>query len=265
MANFVRYDARPALKSPILVEGLPGIGGVGKLAADFLAESLGAKRMARLYSDRLPPHASVDSECKASLACHELRYVEDVGGHDVVFLLGDYQGIGLDDQYVLSETVFRILLENDPHMVIALAGYGFGEGSRVLGAVSNPSLKQRLEGCGVSFVPGEPEGGIVGAAAALVGLGEIYGVDAVCLMGETVGTVADPAAAARVAESAAKILGVDLDVSPLAEGQAEDGDAEAHGSDRLSYYGRSGRRHQYYILNRYPSLCPHLAQTGQSG
>ena len=194
--------------------------------------------MARIYSDHLPPHVRVDSDCKASLACHELRYVKDVGRHDVVFLLGDYQGIGLDDQYILSETVFRMLLEYDPYMIVALAGYGFGEGSRVLGAVSDLSLKERMEGCGVTFVPGEPEGGIVGAAAALVGLGEAYGVDAVCLMGETSGNDADPAAAARVAESAAKILGVEVDVSALAESRDIDVEADMSGSDGPSYYGR---------------------------
>ena len=31
---------RPQLKDPILVEGLPGVGNVGKLAADHLVEQL---------------------------------------------------------------------------------------------------------------------------------------------------------------------------------------------------------------------------------
>ena len=37
MASSVSYDFRPALRTPVLIEGLPGVGNVGKLAADILA------------------------------------------------------------------------------------------------------------------------------------------------------------------------------------------------------------------------------------
>lgn len=242
MASFVKFDSRPRLRRPVLIEGLPGIGGVGKLAADFLAEELGARRIARIYSEHLPPHLTVDDECKASMACHEVRYAEGKDGHDLVFLLGDYQGSSLEGQFLLSETVFRMILEFDPSMVITLAGYGDGEerpSPRVLGAVSDTSMKPRLEACGVTFSPGEPEGGVVGAAAALAGLGEAYGVDSACLMGETTGTSADPAAAARVADCVARLLGLEVDVSKLLEGGEPDAEAKEQVPDKgdLSYFG----------------------------
>ena len=49
------YDCIPELDKPILIEGLPGVGNVGKIAADFLAEKLNAKRFATVYSDSFPP------------------------------------------------------------------------------------------------------------------------------------------------------------------------------------------------------------------
>ena len=241
MASFVKFDSRPRLRRPVLIEGLPGIGGVGKLVADFLADELGAERMARIYSEHLPPHLTVDDECKTSMACQEIRYVERDDG-DLVFLLGDYQGSSLEGQFILSETVFRMILEFDPSMVITLAGYGDGEerpSPRVLGAVSDTSMKPRLESCGVTFSPGEPEGGVVGAAAALVGLGEAYGVDSVCLMGETAGTSADPAAASRVAECVARMLGLEVDASKLLDSEESDTVVKEQEPDKgdLSYFG----------------------------
>ncbi len=42
------------LKNPILVEGLPGIGLVGKLAAEHLIKELKAEKVAEIYSEHFP-------------------------------------------------------------------------------------------------------------------------------------------------------------------------------------------------------------------
>jgi len=56
MENIViKYTEKPELKNPIFVEGLPGIGNVGKLAAEHLKDELDAKKFAYLYSKFLPP------------------------------------------------------------------------------------------------------------------------------------------------------------------------------------------------------------------
>ena len=151
MASSVSYDFRPTLRTPVLIEGLPGVGNVGKLAADILARQLGAVRYARIYSDDLPPQVLLDGDCVADAARCEL-WVADIGERDVVFLLGDFQGTTPAGQYNLSEKVFRMVLPYDPSMVITLGGYGTGQlppAPRVLGAVSDPSLKPSLEAAGV--------------------------------------------------------------------------------------------------------------------
>ena len=43
------------LKKPILVEGLPGIGHVGKLVAEHMIDELGAKKIVEVYSSHFPP------------------------------------------------------------------------------------------------------------------------------------------------------------------------------------------------------------------
>ena len=42
------------LKNPILIEGLPGIGNVGKIAVDFLIDQLKHKIMYTIYSTSFP-------------------------------------------------------------------------------------------------------------------------------------------------------------------------------------------------------------------
>jgi proteasome assembly chaperone (PAC2) family protein len=44
------YLEEPEFKSPIMVEGLPGVGNVGKLAAEHLLEQVKAKKFADIYS-----------------------------------------------------------------------------------------------------------------------------------------------------------------------------------------------------------------------
>ena len=42
------------LKNPILIEGLPGIGNVGKISVDFLIDQLKHKVMYTIYSTSFP-------------------------------------------------------------------------------------------------------------------------------------------------------------------------------------------------------------------
>ena len=44
MSFEVKQILKPVLNKPILIEGLPGIGNVGKIAADFMAGNLNAKK-----------------------------------------------------------------------------------------------------------------------------------------------------------------------------------------------------------------------------
>ena len=42
----IRYTKKPKLNDAMLIEGLPGVGNVGKLAAEHLIEQLNAKKFA---------------------------------------------------------------------------------------------------------------------------------------------------------------------------------------------------------------------------
>ena len=54
MWKFTSIGKRPKLKDPILIAGLPGIGNVGKIAADFLIDNLGARKIYDIFSHSFP-------------------------------------------------------------------------------------------------------------------------------------------------------------------------------------------------------------------
>jgi uncharacterized protein (TIGR00162 family) len=68
--------ADPDLRDPVLVEGLPGVGHVGKLAAEHLLEEFESTLVRRVYADEFPPQVDVDDEGVASLTCASFHAVD---------------------------------------------------------------------------------------------------------------------------------------------------------------------------------------------
>lgn len=224
----VVYNERPKLKDPVFVEGLPGVGNVGKLAAEHLVDQLKAVKFAELYSKFFPPQILVNDSGTVRLVSNTLYYVSRPDAvNDVVIMTGDYQGLTPDGQYELSDKTLQILKELGVRRIYTLGGYGLGkmiEKPRVLGAATDPELVEEMKKFGVTFSKGEPGSGIVGASGLLLGLGTIYGMRSACLMGETSGYFVDPKGAQAVLEVLAKILDVKIDLSAL-EDKAEQIDA----------------------------------------
>jgi uncharacterized protein (TIGR00162 family) len=211
----------PVLEDPILVEGLPGVGNVGKLAAEHLVEQLKATKFADIYSKYFPPQVLVDDEGLIRLVNNELYYSKGEGKRpDIVILVGDYQGLSPEGQYELSDHVLNVMKGMGVKRVYTLGGYGVGkmlDKPRVLGAATDKELVEEMKEKGVIFSKGEPGSGIVGASGLLLGLGKIYGMRSVCLMGETSGYFVDPKGAEAVLRILTGILNVEVDYKALEE------------------------------------------------
>lgn len=224
----VVYHEKPKLKDPIFVEGLPGVGNVGKLAAEHLVDQLKAVKFAELYSKFFPPQVLVNDSGTIRLVSNALYYVSRPDSEsDVIIMTGDYQGLTPDGQYELSDKTLQILKEMGVKRIYTLGGYGLGkmiDKPRVLGAATDPELVEEMKKYGVTFSKGEPGSGIVGASGLLLGLGTVYGMRSACLMGETSGYFVDPKGAQAVLEVLSKILNVKIDLSAL-EDKAQQIDA----------------------------------------
>ncbi|HET6405886.1 MAG TPA: proteasome assembly chaperone family protein [Candidatus Thermoplasmatota archaeon] len=215
----------PDVRDAVFVEGLPGVGNVGKLAADHLIERLGATKFATVTSKYFPPQVLVLGDGTVRLVNNELYYwkAKEAGQRDIVILIGDYQGLTADGQYVLVEAILDLLEKLHVKTLYTLGGYGTGkmlEKPRVLGAATSRDLVTALKAKGVVFRKNEPGGGIVGASGLFLGLGMRRGMEGVCLMGETSGYLVDPKSAQSVLEILSDILRVKVDFTDL-ESRAE--------------------------------------------
>ncbi|MGA2122342.1 MAG: proteasome assembly chaperone family protein [Methanoregula sp.] len=234
------------LVDPILIEGLPGIGQVGKLVAEYMIHILAAEKIGEIHSIYLPPQVILEENGLARLARNEL-FLYQSGGKDVLFLVGDHQSTSNEGHYILADFYCGIAEELKVKRIYTLGGFGVGHlvnEPRVLGAVNRSELRTELEAAGVTFNRDEPGGGIIGAAGLILGLSAEWGIDAVCLMGETSGYLVDPMSAANVLAVLSKLIDVPVDQTKLNDRAAEMEKAiesmvegEKHGDEELSYIG----------------------------
>lgn len=237
----ITFHERPELSDPILIEGLPGVGNVGKLAADHLIEELGATKLATIHSKYFPPQVLVLEDGTVRLVNNELYYWRgtEQGARDLLVLIGDYQGLTADGQYVLVNRVLDVAQGFGVGRVYTLGGYATGQMSekpQVLGAATSDKIVEEMRERGVVFKKGEPGGGIVGASGLMLGLGMTRGIEGICLMGETSGYLVDPKSAQSVLEILNDLLGVEVDFSEL-ENRAEQMDKLAQQLHDLEHAG----------------------------
>ncbi|MFB6107551.1 MAG: proteasome assembly chaperone family protein [Haloplanus sp.] len=215
--------AESTLSDPVLVEGLPGVGHVGKLAAEHLLEEFDSELVRRIYADEFPPQVSIDDEGVAELACAEFHAIETAGA-DLLVLTGDHQAGSNSGHYHVTDTFLDVADSFGVDRIYALGGVPTGElveEYTVVGAVTDAALVEDLEAAGVAFREDEPAGGIVGVSGLLLGLGGRRGFDATCLMGETSGYLVDPKSARAVLEVLQTRLDFEVDFGSL-EDRAEE-------------------------------------------
>jgi uncharacterized protein (TIGR00162 family) len=214
--------ADPELEAPVLIEGLPGVGHVGKLAAEHLLEEFEADLVRRIHSEHFPPQVTVE-EGRTELASAEVHAIRDTD-RDVLVLTGDHQAADATGHYRLTEAFLDVAESFGVERVYALGGVPTGElveKPDVVGAATTDALVETLETHGVEFREKEPAGGIVGVSGLLLGLGERRGVEAACLMGETSGYLVDPKSARAVLEVLQSAVGFDVGYDAL-EDRAEE-------------------------------------------
>lgn len=238
------------VKDPIFVEGLPGVGNVGKLAAQHLVDSLGATLWCDIFSHDFPPQVTVQEDGTVRMVRNQLWTVpakDDAPA--LVVLTGDYQPLSSPGQFALVEGVLERIVPLGCKTMYTLGGYGLGtavEEPEVLGAATSKAMVERLQELGVKFQEDEPGGGIIGASGLFLGLGMEQGLEGACLMGETSGYMVDPAAARAVIGTLEILLDRPIDLSDLEDKaqeidritqQLHEAEAAAREPSDLNYIG----------------------------
>jgi len=205
------------ISAPILIEGLPGIGHVGKLVAEHMIHELGARKIVEIESIFFPPQVIIQENGTVRLANNEI-YLYDGKDCRILFLVGDFQSTSAEGHYLLADAFLSIAEDLGVSRIYTLGGYGVGhlvEVPRVLGVVNQETLRDQIEAAGAVISPDEPGGGIIGAAGLMLGLGKSRGMEGICLMGETSGYLVDPKSAAGVLDVLCTLLGLRIDATTL--------------------------------------------------
>lgn len=209
------------LTDPIMIEGLPGVGHVGKLVADHMVEELHAEKIIEIYSPHFPPQVMVKEDGTIKQVKNEIYARRGQNGEpDLLIIIGDYQSATNEGHYELTSIFLDIAESYKVRRIYALGGYGTGQfvdKSSVMGAATSIELVEEMKTQGVLFQENEPGGGIIGVSGLLLGLGALRGLDAICLMGVTSGYLVDPKAASEVLRVLSGILGIAVGMHALEE------------------------------------------------
>jgi len=212
----VKEKARIELKSPILIEGLPGMGMVGSIAARYLIDQLAAKKFAELYSPYFPYYVVVNKKGGARLLRGEFYFWRNEdGGNDLILLTGDSQAQTIEGQYRVSDRILDFAVDHGVKTIVTIGGYRreAKEAPTVVAVSASRELLDKASKAGATASP--PGNPIVGTAGLLLGMAGFRNIDALCLLGETRGYLPDPKAAKSVLSVLQKILGIRVDLSGL--------------------------------------------------
>lgn len=213
---------KPKLKNPIFIEGLPGVGNVGRIAAGYIVEELGAEKFAELFSSHFMPFVLLHQSSAVHVLKNEFYYwkAKKSGQRDMIILIGDSQSVDPEGHYEVVEEILNYISQYGVKDIITLAGLSIGnqkEKPAIIGAASSSEIIKKYQKYGIDFDAGSKVGTIVGASGLMLGLGRYHGMEGICLLGETPGLplIPDPKSAEAVLSVLTKILSIKLDTSKI--------------------------------------------------
>ncbi|UCB60617.1 MAG: PAC2 family protein [Candidatus Bathyarchaeota archaeon] len=205
---YIRQLFHPKLEAPIFIEGLPGFGNVGKIAARLMIQFSEAKLFAEYYSPYFPDYVSVSKDGICSAPRYKFYAPPQKGKLDAVVLTGDSQP-PLDNvtaHYEICEELLDFAVKHGCAFVVTIGGVPVSTGKKdVYVAATSSQLAAEVVDKGSSLI--YRKGRIMGATGLLLGLAKERGLRGICLLGATAGVQSDKDAGFAVYNLLLKILG----------------------------------------------------------
>ncbi len=216
--TYIREFAQVEAKNPILVEGLPGLGLVGKIAIRYLIKHLKAQKFAYLYSPHFPYFVLVNKKGSVRLLRGAFYFWKNPTGHnDIIMFTGDSQSQTIEGQYEIADRMLDFASKHKVHTIATIGGYRAETQSKprvFVAATSTQVLSKSMSAGAVISGSGSP---IVGTAGLILGLARFKKIEALCLLGETRGYLPDPSAARSVLEVLKGTFGFNLELAGMDE------------------------------------------------
>ncbi|MBI5392676.1 PAC2 family protein [Candidatus Woesearchaeota archaeon] len=190
--KFTQIGKIPELKNPILIEGMPGIGNVGKVTADFIVEQLKAVKIYDVFSYKFPHSVFVNENNLIELPTIEIyykRFTKKGKTNDLIILTGDIQPIDEESCYEFCDAIIDLLLKFKGTEIITLGGVGLMEVSNPPQVYCTGNNKEIIQ----KYVIGTAAknklygiiGPIIGVSGVLLGMAGKKKVPAATLLAET--------------------------------------------------------------------------------
>ncbi|MEM2230964.1 MAG: PAC2 family protein [Candidatus Caldarchaeum sp.] len=211
--SFVDGGREVKVSDGILVEGLPGIGLVAKVAVAYLLKNMKVRKVVRFYSPFFPAIGYI-SEGKIIFSFADIYVAE----HDppLLILYGNAQPSTSYGQYDLCTKIIQVAKDLGCSTVLTIGGYGKETVSEKRTVYCSSTDEKLLEQW-IKVVEGvRYSGQIVGAAGLLTVLAAEAGLKNFSMLVETAEMAPDFFAAKRAVEAVAKLLNLPVKI-PSAE------------------------------------------------
>lgn len=220
--NIIKEIEGVELNNPIVLEGLPGIGFVGKFVVDQIIKHKNATKFAELKSDYFPPQVTMKSNGLIEHMKNEFYYIKDLGEdkQDVILLTGNTQGSDFEGQISITKVLIEYFEDLNASKIITLGGLGVGDlvdKSRVFVAANNLEMIDQALQIENTQIRKDEGGAIIGASGLLLYYAEEKDIPALCLMGETPGFFVDAMAAKAVMQVLTQLLKFDVNQEEIDE------------------------------------------------
>lgn len=182
-----------AVKTPILIEGMPGIGNVGKITMDIIIEESKAILWKSFFSHHMPNTVFVNEQNLIDLPKIHIYY-KRIKNQDYIFLTGDVQPTSESSSYEFCSIITRIFMDLKGKHIITLGGIGLAEIPETPKVYITGNNKQFLEQT-ISILKKKKlvvetkiygvVGPIMGVSGLLLGVAKKQGINAYSLLSET--------------------------------------------------------------------------------
>jgi len=207
--GYLRKLSNPTLENPFFIQGLPGFGNVGRIAAHLLIKFCDAKLFAELYSPSFPDYVSINDKGVCHLPRYEFYYAPMVK-NTLVIITGEIQP-SFDDvvaHYEVCEEVIDFVETLGCRFIVTMGGIPIAEDkAQIYVAATSPKLAAEFMEKGAVIYS---KGRIVGGTGLTLAMAKERKIEGVSLLGTTTGFKADREAGFLVFKFLMKALGKEI-------------------------------------------------------
>ena len=203
-----------------ILEAVPGVGNVGKIVVDSLVDKHPSRTIGWILHPDFPPHSTLDGNGFVSPPRININSILLPDGRTIITVGGPLQPMTAAGQYEVSEAILEMASESGTPQLLVLAGLAAGTDDREIHVIcADAEVRKNLEANDIPVSKEHPKAGMIGIAGLLISLSPLYGVPAIGLVAETIGSSTDVLAADRLASwiEAGLDLPLDLDLDSTEE------------------------------------------------